>query len=661
MNRRELVGKLLVGAAGFYSLKSTADSIPKMNRVEFVKDSVMGGIGKINGQVTLTPEMFISTASKNSTLNDINNEMDFYSTFSRMFSKAHELSENNIVNIRLEKEYRLTRASFFLPSNCHISGNGLIYLDSDSDSEFIFRVDGKRNFSIQDVILSSSKVDKLWSKAASGILIEKCTGFTISNVNISFRTDAIAITNSHAFRVMHCTLHDLGEEGIVVRSSSRWIVFDNHIYNHNGDGILLKTGGLDSRDGKVIFNKVHGGSDQYGLKGTNGGGITLNDEVSGSSTYFHNLLVQGNTIENTSYGISFTNIENLKVVNNNITAVQRFGIVIDNSVYNNPQKHSSNKTLISGNSIQYAQQAGISFSSLNGVDVENTIISQNFVSNCALKENADFPGISANLATVVNNRVSNCRTLLSARGCIVEGNKFSDSLKSKSGKNSAVIKIIGKTIFSSNFFTDKNMGHIRLGDVSGSIFCNNILVISSDFAVFHSESNLSDNVLFKNNNITCKSATIFKLNPISYNYISTDLDTLGYKTTYFGLPTKGQFKKGDRAFDTNAELGMPTEWVCVENGTPGNWQVVNFINLVVRSGLYSIVIQPNSSDELVISDARVRNDFLVQSIMSSMGGSDFFYMASVGGNGRVIVKVSNVSNKPLSINAVFTIVLNHGY
>ncbi|MBI6183619.1 right-handed parallel beta-helix repeat-containing protein [Serratia proteamaculans] len=661
MNRRELVGKLLLGVTGFYSIKASAEASRNNNQVGFIKNSVMGMAGNINGQVTLTPEMFVSSDVKKNDSKIEHEQYDFYSAFSLMFLKAHELSENNIVNIKLEKEYKLSRASFELPSNCHVYGRGLVYLNSDSDSEFIFRASGKRNFSIEDLILSSSKVDKLWSKSASGILIEKCTGFTISNVNISFRTDAIAITNSHAFRVMHCSLHDLGEEGIVVRSSSRWIIFDNHIYNHNGDGILLKTGGLDSRDGKVIFNRIHGGSDRYGLKGTNGGGITLNDEVKGSSTYFHNLLVEGNTIENTSYGISFTNIENLKVVENNITAVQRFGIVIDNSVYNNPQKHPSNKTLVSGNSVQHTQQAGISFTSLNGVDVGNTIISQNFVSDCALKENADFPGISANLATVVNNRVSNCRTLLSAKDCIIDGNKFSDSFKTKSGKNSAVLKLIGKTVFSSNIISDKNMGHIRLGDVSGSVFCNNIITMSSDFAVFHSESDFSDNIIFKNNSITYKSATIFKLNPTSESYISTDLDTLGNKTTYFGMPTKGQFKKGDRAFDTNPCLGMPTEWVCVESGNPGRWQIDKFFNLIVRSSLYKVVIPPNSFDELVISDTRVNGDFIIESIMSSMGGEGCFYVASVRGDGKVVVKISNVSNQPLSINTIFTIVLNNGY
>ncbi|WP_199635211.1 right-handed parallel beta-helix repeat-containing protein [Serratia sp. PAMC26656] len=661
MNRRELVGKFLIGAAGFYSLKSSADSLPKMNRIEFIKDSVMGGIGDINGQVTLTPEMFISSAPKNSTLSDTDNKKDFYSIFSLMFSKAHEFSKNNIVNIKLEKEYRLTRASFVLPSNCHISGHGLVYLDSDSDSEFIFRVAGKRNFSIKDVILSSSKVDNLWSKSASGILIEQCTGFTLSNLNVSFRTDAIAITNSHSFRVMHCTLHDLGEEGIVVRSSSRWLIFDNHIYNHNGDGILLKTGGRDSRDGKIIFNRVHGGSDRYGLKGTNGGGITLNDEVKGSSTYFHNLLVQGNTVENTSYGISFTNIENLKVVDNNITAVQRFGIVIDNAVYNNPQKHSSNKILISGNSVQHTQQAGISFSSLNGVEVENTIISQNFVSNCALQENADFPGISANYATVVNNRVSSCRTLLSAKDCIIEGNKFSDSLKLKSGKSSAVLKIGGKTVFSANVVSENNMGHIRLGDVSGSIFSNNRIVTSSDFAVFHSESDFSDKILFKNNSITSKAAAIFKLNPASMSYISTDLDTLGYKTTYFGIPKKGQFKKGDRAYDKNAEFGMPCEWVCISDGNPGTWQIEKFLNLVVRSPLYNAIIPPNSFGELTITDNRIKKDFVVDSVLSSVGARGGFYTASVKEHGQLIVRISNIGNEPLSIGTIFTVVLNDGY
>ncbi|AUO00611.1 hypothetical protein C0558_01955 [Serratia marcescens] len=661
MNRRELVGKFLVGAAGLYSFKASAEPLPKANQVEFVRDSVMGGVKTIEGQVTLSPEMFLPKQADKANTESSGVVSDYYTAFSLMFSKAHELSENNIVNINIEKEYRLSRASFELPSNCHIFGHGLIYLDSDSDTEYFFRAVERRNFSIRDVILSSSKVEKLWSKSASGVLIERCTGFSLSNLDISFRTDAIAITSSHSFRVMHCTLHDLGEEGIVVRSSSRWMIFDNHIYNHNGDGILLKTGSRDSRDGKVIYNRVHGGADRYGLKGTNGGGITLNDEVKGSSTYFHNLLVQGNTVENTSYGISFTNIENLKVVDNNITAVQRFGIVIDNAVYNNPQRHSSNKTLISGNSVQYTQQAGISFSSQNGVDVENTIISQNFVSDCALSEKADFPGISANHATISNNRVSRCRTLLSARDCVIEGNFFSDSLKSKSGKDSAVLKIGGGTTFSGNVVSEKNMGHIMLGDVSGSIFSGNRISTASGFAVFYSEVNLTDTVLFKDNIINNDSAIVFKLNPTSLSYLSCDHESLGYKTTYFGLPKKGKFKRGDRAINKNVYPGMPCEWVCTKEGNPGEWQIDKFLDLVVKTEVYKVSVAVGSSGELTVRDDRIKAGFLVVSVTPALGVPGVIYSAIVQKAGQAIINIVNVGKETASINTAFILTINSGY
>ncbi|MGQ6190959.1 hypothetical protein ACUNGB_24250, partial [Serratia sp. IR-2025] len=134
MNRRELVGKFLVGAAGLYSFKASAEPLPKANQVEFVRDSVMGGVKTIEGQVTLSPEMFLPKKAEKANTESSGVVSDYYAAFSLMFSKAHELSENNIVNINIEKEYRLSRASFELPSNCHVFGHGLIYLDSDSDT-----------------------------------------------------------------------------------------------------------------------------------------------------------------------------------------------------------------------------------------------------------------------------------------------------------------------------------------------------------------------------------------------------------------------------------------------------------------------------------------------------------------------------------------------
>ncbi|CAI2447010.1 right-handed parallel beta-helix repeat-containing protein [Serratia plymuthica] len=671
MERRKLVKSMLIAAAGAAAVRtsSAADVSGAIasNPISFNKKSP--GMPQRNGAKTvkLNPEMFVNKGESSnggqarSAAKNLDQE-DSYPAFNQMFQQAKSLSSNNIIEINLGGYYKVSQGNFELPSNCHIVGGGTIFLDNNNDEQVIFKIENQQDFSLTNVTLTSSKTTGLWGKSCSGVVIKGCSNFVLSDLNISYRTDAISISDSSHFRIENCLVHKLGEEGIAVRASFSWIIFNNDIYEHNGDGILLKTSGSPSYDGKIICNRIFSATDIFGLKGTLGGGITLNDEKTGSSTTFSNLLVSGNSISDTSYGIAFTNIQNLKVFANDVDTVRRFGIIVDNAVYNNPQKYPIKKTIVSGNTVKNTGQAGIAFYSANGISVENTIITENIVEKCGLQKNADYPAISATNATISSNRISDSSTLLSATDSIVNANYFGSSLKKSAGEGSADFKLSGAVSFVGNIIANTGMGHIRLNNISNLIFIGNQVSLGSTFSVFHLGSNPSGNVLIKDNQIQSPAANVFTGMMTASHLIDTDSSTFGNKVCFFGLPTQGEFKAGDRAIERSPAAGMPSEWVCVESGSPGTWSIEKFANISKRSNAQKISLAAGASTDVKCSVPGVKAGWVVISTASSRPLGQSALSAFALEDDVVNITIKNQGDKPLAAEGViFSILVNRGY
>ncbi len=671
MERRKLVKNMLIAAVGVAAAKASsaaeASNSTISNDIIFNKKSPGTLQKSVTKTVKLNPEMF-SKKNEEAALIGIKEATtgqeikDSYYEFSEMFQQAQILSSNNIVEINLGGYYRVSQGNFELPSNCHVMGGGTIFLDNDNDELVIFKVENQQGFSLSNITLSSSKTTGLWSKSCSGVVIRDCSNFELSGLNISYRTDAISISDSSHFRIENCLVHKLGEEGIAIRASFSWIVFNNDIYEHNGDGILLKTSGSPSYDGKIICNRIFSATDTFGLKGTLGGGITLNDEKTGSSTTFSNLLVSGNSISNTSYGIAFTNIQNLKVFANDIDTVKRFGIIVDNALYNNPQKYPIKKTIISGNTVKSTGQAGIAFYSANGINVENTIIAENIVEKCGLQSHADYPAISATNATISSNRISDSSTLLSATDSVVNANYFGSSLKQAAGEGSADFKLSGAISFVGNVITNNGMGHIRLNNISNLIFIGNQISLSSKFTVFHLGSNPTGKVLIKDNLIQSPAENIFTGMMTASHLIDTDQSTFGNKVCLFGLPKQGLFKAGDRAIERRPEPGMPSEWVCIESGSPGAWSIEKFANIGGRSDAQKISVASGESIDIKCPMPGVKPGWVVTSIASSPFILRAALSASIPKDDVVTITLHNQGDMALNTEmTVFFILANRGY
>ncbi|HCU0432528.1 TPA: right-handed parallel beta-helix repeat-containing protein [Serratia marcescens] len=671
MERRELVKSMLLAAAGasVAGISSSAESSGEATSNSVGFDKLRPGSFKNDGAKTikLSPEMFFNGRSldgTNQSLTEVNMQIqrDSYDSFDKMLQQARVLSSNNIVEITLGGYYRVSKGNFELPSNCHIIGGGTVFLDNEESDQAVFKVENKQNFILKNITISSSKTTDLWGKTCNGIEIRGCSNFELSGLNISYRTDAISISDSSHFRVENCLVHKLGEEGIAIRACFSWLVFNNDIYEHNGDGILLKTSGSPSYDGKIICNRIFSATDAFGLKGTLGGGITLNDEKTGSSTTFSNLLVSGNSISNTSYGIAFTNIQNLKVVANDIDTVVRFGIIVDNALHNNPQQYPIKKTIVSGNTVKNTGQAGVAFFSANGIDVQNTIISDNILERCGLQESGDYPAISSTNATISANRISDSRTLLNAMDSIINANFFGSSLKKTAGENIADFKLGGSINFIGNIIENKGMGHIRLLDISNLIFIGNQVELSSPFSVFHLASAPSGTVLIKNNHIQSPAKNVFTGMMTAAHMVDTDFSSFGNKVCLFGVPKYGEFKAGDRAIQRCPEPGMPSEWVCIESGSPGIWSIEKFANISCRSTPQKINLAP--SEKAIIKSVALgaKSGWAINSLGCSLPLMQASLNASLDEDGVVTITVRNIGDAHLNVEKViFNVVINRGY
>jgi hypothetical protein len=174
-----------------------------------------------------------------------------YLAVKRMFSYAASVaSAQTPQKMILEGRYRLADVdantpfvTLDAPGFSTLVGGGQLYLDSDKTNLTMVQFVNKSDFVVNGLTLTRKGSDptRLWSKQATALFIDGGQRFRLSELDLFMHTDAISIRQSESFEVYRNKCHELGEEGIAVRGSRRWVLRDNEIYHHNGDGILLKT------------------------------------------------------------------------------------------------------------------------------------------------------------------------------------------------------------------------------------------------------------------------------------------------------------------------------------------------------------------------------------------------------------------------------------
>ncbi|MFV1475971.1 phage tailspike protein [Serratia marcescens] len=507
---------------------------------------------------------------------------------------------NRKIGISASRKYKLTRP-LYGKSYSDLYGGGTLYYDGqDIKNSTVLTYAGKKFFSVKDISITRNYVDPfgLWSEGAYALTLSGSSDFVVSDNDIFMHTDAISVMDADRFTIERNKTHELGEEGIAIRRSRNWMVQNNDVYHHNGDGILIKTGNADTHDGNIINNRLYDGIGSSGTAGGQiGGGITLNDEVigGGSTSSFHRLVVDGNHCYNVSYGIAFTNITDLTITNNIVSDIKRFGIIIDPVIFNNPNKNPVGRINVANNIVRNTVQAGILFVGTNDIHVSDVNIQGNLADTCGTSTASQYPSIGAKFATVTGNTVLNSRVSLQVDSCVTTGNRLINSTFTASESNSVWVKIINSGVFSGNYIEDSKYGHIRFSSVKNLSFSANSIKLSSTFAGLYVDT-VSDgsSVKFSGNSYDCAYATVTR-----YNVGAEKIKQIQLTTAESGKKSRAYFDGtfpnipsvvGDEFINSFAPAGAVRRYVCTEAGTPGVYAPVEWNTIAVSTGAADRVI-----------------------------------------------------------------------
>lgn len=617
---------------------------------------VKGKVLPLQKQVTtITPEQF--GAKGNGIVDDTNSWKALWTYVQANASKT------NPIDIVANNYYLLTD-SLILPSYYNLYGTGTLYYNGPNlEATFILNIANQQYFTIRGISITRNWSDPslLWSKSGQGLNINVANDFILENLDIYMHTDAVSITQASNFSVLGCKTHELGEEGIAIRKSNTFLVSNNRVYHHHGDGILFKTGNVECYDGTISNNFIFDGyKSPNAAVGQRGGGITLNDEnlADGGSSYtFKGLTVSDNTMRNLSYGIAFTNVENLIISNNKVKDVERFGIVIDTTPFNNPQLNPVKRLVVTGNLLQNVGQVGIGFQGANGIAVDMCTISSNVIENAGTNTSAEYAAIVSNIGTIIGNSVYNCRIALQATGtAVVSGNHFENSTATVANANSNWIKTGESCTFTGNTFIDTNLGHIRIGNASGFVFTGNSVKLASTFAGLYFITGVTSPCKFSGNYYNCAYASVsnFNIGSDPIRQLRLGVEEFGrVYGVYDGNPPNLEHKVGDMYEVNTASSGNPRKFICVAAGTPGTFVAFETVPLTISCDAQDVTVAANSTNFITVSTASgVGSNWLATGVSSNKDKSTLFITAAVTGPQTVKFKLENTSASPVTITGL---------
>lgn len=450
---------------------------------------------------------------------------------------------------------------------------------TSSTLENAIEIDNSSFFEFRDFSIRSEITNDLWGAGKHGINIKNSFMFKVFNIEVSYFTDAVSISDSNKFEVSKNNLHDVGEEPIVIRRSTSWTLAYNDCHNHNGDGILIKGGSIDYdyEGSSIIYNKIHTGVNIYGYS-TKGGGITCNTEDN-QTIPVKGLKIHGNEIKDVVYGITllgafyFTisenTIENIIISGDDPNGISGKGIWINNdlSPYN-PQNVSSGHGVISQNIVKnVTKNEGIVVKTTGGIInkptlvIGNLIILDNIVQNAMRVENC----------TVTGNHIYGGKTSLTAINCSVTANYFYPT----DTQIDAGIKLFSFTSFIGNVAKGYNNFIQIRDDFDGSIVGNTIETDSSQNVIMI--INGAKGIAIGNNLTNLGTGgRIQKIEGFSIDSYTSDKKIQQINSS---PPSTGTWNRGDIIYNSLPNAGGKIGWVCVTGGGPGTWKAFGSIDI----------------------------------------------------------------------------------
>ncbi|RTF49646.1 phage tailspike protein [Serratia marcescens] len=596
------------------------------NSINFITPEMFGAVGDASADDTTAWEMLWDYVAENG-------------------------GPNRQIGVCAARNYRITRA-LAGKSYSDVYGGGSLYYDGENVTmTTMLTYSGQSFFTISALALTRNNDSPftLWSKSAHGIVLNSCADFFVDGVDAYMHTDAISVTDSDRFTVQNCKAHKLGEEGVAVRRCRNFTVFNNEIFEHNGDGILLKTASAVTHTGSVIDNRIHDGISSPGTAaGQKGGGITLNDENfggGGSSTSFSNLTVSRNHIYGTSYGIAFTNIVNLTAADNQIHDISRFGLIIDTAVFNNPNKNPINKSIVTGNNIRNVGQAGIAFTGTSDISVKNTIIANNILDTCGTSS-INYPSLAAGYAVVTSNIILNSNGVgLQVNDCATSANRIIGSNNAASGATHNWIKVAGSGSFVGNHIEDDKFGHIRLDAVQNLVFADNSIKLASTFAGIYFESAVdASTVKFSGNkyDVAYAPVTNFNIGTLQISQLQTTLAEFGRRVRVWdGSVPAIPAVTGDELISITGAPGTTKRWVCTTAGNPGVYTPVEWVPVVASSTSQSLTITNGQTVNITANNANIGSGFMCTAAKFNQDPKGVSVTASVSAAGTVKFVLTN--------------------
>lgn len=577
-------------------------------------------------------------------------------------AKATDLFRIEVV---MRHKYLIRAQTLIGSSNVRYSGGGTITTDSTALNYTMITFDDCANFVFTDIKVTRSAFPDpsvMWSKTNQAMVMTNCTDFLVSQCDVSYHTDAISVSSGARYIIEGNRTHELGEEGIAIRRSRKFVCRNNFVFNHHGDGILLKTANVFCHDGLIEGNHVFDGLKKTGIAGgARGGGITLNDEVIGtvSGINFSSLGVVGNLVRNTSYGLSFANVDDLRIEANSCIDIERFGINWDTTVFNNPSLNPMYRGAVVGNNVVNCGQVGISATSLNGINIFNVLVTGNTVESAGTQTGAEYPGISVSGGVVTSNIVNNCTVAYQGVDTVATGNRFVGSTRTTDGVGAVWLKIGGSGVFSDNVVVDSNKGYIRLSSANDLSFNGNDIALQSSFAGLYFTGTFTTGVKAGGNVYSCPnfpSISNFNVGPTVIRSMELTPAEFGRKRhVYDGVAASGlTHLVGDIVSNRAPAVGSPMDYVVSAingDGTPA-LTPLNFNRRLVQATQDLVVTNGTFIQIKVTGLVGVLSNWMSEGVATSVPAQGLTITAHVTNAQEVTFLVWNHSGNDRNITGV---------
>ena len=442
-------------------------------RLDDIKGKIDNNTSQLDAkEYYLTPKMFSGNDTEK---------------FKQMVSKAI-LKNNDII---LNEDITLTECIDIVGFKGNINGNGhtITYIAdyTTKTTQNIINLTNCENVKIDKLnITTNTTLTPLqtWGYLVFGLHLDNCKNITVKDCEISKVVDAIHVDEGSFINIINNKLHDLGEEG-TIRQCSNYNLINNEVYNHIGDGFLLKQWTLtDITNATIEGNYFHDGLMQSdGI--SYGGGITSNAEHSESTSGYHeNIKIRNNKFDGVHYGVILIGATNVDIRENSIKNFSKAGIAFDSKIKDrNENNLPAINWNIENNNIEKGKGFGISVVTTR-TTIDNIKIKNNKFKNLRKK------AVQCMNATVDGNIFSELwdQTAIQSFGnCIIINNDIRSGSTGISNDHTATILSINgehenETIDSENSIIGKT-----------TIISNNKIFNCSAYGIYARTSKIDNN------------------------------------------------------------------------------------------------------------------------------------------------------------------------